>query len=86
MAPSRAVASMATRASGTIHSVVFGGFAAHELATRINDAQPKAIVAASCGLEPGRVIEYKPLVDAAIDEATHKPDTTIVLQREQAPG
>jgi propionyl-CoA synthetase len=71
--------------------VVFGGFAAAELATRIDDARPKAIIAASCGLEPGRVVHYKPLVDGAIDMAQHKPDFCVIFQREQevaklAPG
>ena len=68
---------------GAIHSVVFGGFAAHELAVRIDDATPKAIIAASCGLEPNRVVHYKPLLDAAIDAATHKPDFCVIFQREQ---
>ncbi|MDO5658054.1 MAG: propionyl-CoA synthetase [Paracoccus sp. (in: a-proteobacteria)] len=68
---------------GAIHSVVFGGFAAKELAARIDDAKPKAIIAASCGLEPGRVVHYKPLMDAAIDMASHKPDFCVILQREQ---
>lgn len=68
---------------GAIHSVVFGGFAAHELATRIDDAKPKLIVSASCGLEPGRIIAYKPLLDGAIERASHKPHRCIVLQREQ---
>ncbi len=68
---------------GAIHSVVFGGFAAHELAVRIDDATPKAIIAASCGLEPGRVVHYKPLLDGAIEQAAHKPDFTVILQREQ---
>ncbi|MCB2159056.1 MAG: AMP-binding protein, partial [Rhodobacteraceae bacterium] len=68
---------------GAIHSVVFGGFAANELAVRIDDAKPKAIIAASCGLEPGRVVHYKPLLDAAIDQAAHKPDFTVIFQREQ---
>jgi propionyl-CoA synthetase len=69
---------------GAIHSVVFGGFAAPELATRIDDAQPKAILAASCGIEPGRVVAYKPLLDAAIDMARHKPDLVVIHQRPQA--
>jgi propionyl-CoA synthetase len=69
---------------GAIHSVVFGGFAARELATRIDDAQPKAILAASCGIEPGRVVVYKPLLDAAIEMAQHKPDLVVVHQRPQA--
>ncbi|MDO5529047.1 MAG: AMP-binding protein, partial [Paracoccus sp. (in: a-proteobacteria)] len=68
---------------GAIHSVVFGGFAAKELAVRIDDAKPRAIIAASCGLEPGRVVHYKPLMDAAIDMASHKPDFCVILQREQ---
>ena len=68
---------------GAVHSVVFGGFAANELAVRINDCTPKAIIAASCGLEPNRVVEYKPLLDGAIELADHKPDFTVILQREQ---
>lgn len=68
---------------GAVHSVVFGGFAANELAVRIDDCTPKAIIAASCGLEPNRVVEYKPLIDGAIELATHKPDFTVVLQRPQ---
>ncbi|MDA7427355.1 propionate-CoA ligase PrpE [Primorskyibacter aestuariivivens] len=68
---------------GAIHSVVFGGFAANELAVRIDDAKPKAIIAASCGLEPGRVVKYKPLLDGAIDLAEHKPELCVILQREQ---
>ena len=68
---------------GAIHSVVFGGFAAAELAKRIEDAAPRVIVSASCGLEPGRVISYKPLLDAAIAFSAHKPDLTLILQRPQ---
>ena len=68
---------------GAVHSVVFGGFAANELAVRINDCTPKAIIAASCGLEPNRVVEYKPLLHGAIELADHKPDFTVILQREQ---
>jgi propionyl-CoA synthetase len=68
---------------GAIHSVVFGGFAAKELATRIDDSTPKAIIAASCGLEPGRTVAYKPLLDGAIDMAAHKPEFCLVLQRSQ---
>jgi len=71
---------------GAVHSVVFGGFAPRELATRIDDAKPKVILSASCGLEPGRVIAYKPLLDEAIALALYKPATCIVLQREQAAG
>src|SRR2546430_2587818 len=66
---------------GAIHSVVFGGFAANELATRIEDAKPKVIVSASCGIEPGRLVEYKPLLDAAIGMVESKPERCIVLQR-----
>jgi propionyl-CoA synthetase len=72
---------LASARIGAVHSVVFGGFAAHELATRIDDAKPKIIVTASCGIETQRVIPYKPLLDAAIDEATSKPTACIVLQR-----
>ncbi len=79
------VAMLACARLGAIHSVVFGGFAANELAVRIDDATPKAIIAASCGLEPGRTVEYKPLLDGAIELATHKPDFTVILQREQSP-
>jgi propionyl-CoA synthetase len=68
---------------GAIHSVVFGGFAAHELATRIDDARPKLIVSASCGIEVNRVVPYKPLLDGAIEQARHKPSRCIIFQREQ---
>ncbi len=81
MVPEAVIAMLACARLGVIHSVVFGGFAAKELATRIDDAKPKLIVSASCGLEPGRVIAYKPLLDAAIDLATSKPEATIILQR-----
>ena len=83
MVPEALEAMLACSRLGAIHSVVFGGFAAHELAVRIDDATPKAIIAASCGLEPGRVVHYKPLLDAAIDQAKHKPDFCVILQREQ---
>ena len=86
MVPEALVAMLACARLGAIHSVVFGGFAAPELAVRIDDARPKAIIAASCGLEPGRVVAYKPLVDAAIEMAAHKPDFVVVLQREQGPA
>jgi propionyl-CoA synthetase len=69
---------------GAIHSVVFGGFAARELATRIDDAKPKVILSASCGLEPGRIVAYKPLLDEAISLSQHKPDACLILQRPQA--
>jgi len=81
MVPEAVIAMLACARLGAVHSVVFGGFAAGELATRIDDAGPKVIVSASCGLEPGRVVEYKPLLDAAIDQAQRKPDHCIILQR-----
>ncbi len=81
MIPEAAIAMLACARLGIVHSVVFGGFAAHELATRIDDATPKAILLASCGIEPGRVVPYKPLVDAAIEQSSHKPDACLVLQR-----
>jgi propionyl-CoA synthetase len=84
MVPEAVIAMLACARLGAVHSVVFGGFAANELAVRIDDARPKVIVAASCGLEPGRVVEYKPLLDAAIELATHRPDRCVVLQRDQA--
>ncbi|MGI9479752.1 MAG: propionyl-CoA synthetase [Hyphomicrobiaceae bacterium] len=84
MVPEAAVAMLACARIGAIHSVVFGGFAAAELATRIDDCAPKAIVAASCGIEPGRIVEYKPLLDQAIELAREKPETCLILQREQA--
>ena len=83
MVPEATFAMLACARIGAIHSVVFGGFAAKELATRIDDSTPKAIIAASCGLEPGRTVAYKPLLDGAIDMASHKPDFCLVLQRPQ---
>lgn len=83
MVPEALVAMLACARIGAVHSVVFGGFAANELATRIDDAEPKAIIAASCGIEPSRVVAYKPLLDGAIEMARHKPEFTVVLQREQ---
>jgi len=83
MVPEAAVALLACARLGAIHSVVFGGFASAELATRIDDCKPKCIISASCGIEPGRVIGYKPLLDGAIDLAKNKPDSTILLQRSQ---
>jgi len=83
MIPEALEAMLACARLGAIHSVVFGGFAAHELAVRIDDAQPKCIIAASCGLEPGRVVHYKPLLDGAIDRARHKPEFCVIYQREQ---
>jgi len=84
MVPEAVIAMLACARLGAVHSVVFGGFAANELAVRIDDAKPKAIVCASCGIEPGRIIEYMPLINAAIDLAKHKPDHCVVLAREQA--
>jgi propionyl-CoA synthetase len=75
------VAMLACARLGAIHSVVFGGFAAAELATRIADARPRAIISASCGIEPGRLVKYKPLLDAAIALSPHKPDAVFILQR-----
>ena len=83
MVPEALEAMLACARLGAIHSVVFGGFAANELAVRINDAQPKCIIAASCGLEPGRVVHYKPLLDGAIDQATHPVEFCVIFQREQ---
>lgn len=75
------VAMLATARLGAVHSVVFGGFAAHELATRIDDCTPKVLITASCGLEPNRVVHYMPLISKGFEEATHKPDKIIVLER-----
>jgi propionyl-CoA synthetase len=83
MVPEAMIAMLACTRIGAIHSVVFGGFAADELATRINDARPKAIVSASCGIEVNRPIAYKPMLDKAIDSAKHKPERCIILQRPQ---
>ncbi len=86
MVPEAAIAMLACARIGAIHSVVFGGFSARELATRIDDAKPRVMVAGSCGIEPNRVVHYKPLLDQAIDLAAHKPERCIVLQRPQEPG
>jgi propionyl-CoA synthetase len=83
MIPEAIVAVLACARIGAVHSVVFGGFAPNELATRIDDARPKAIVSASCGIEPSRVIAYKPLLDKARSLSKHKPDCCIVFQRPQ---
>ncbi len=83
MIPEALITMLACARLGAIHSVVFGGFAAAELAKRIEDATPRVIVSASCGLEPGRVISYKPLLDAAIAFSAHKPQSTLILQRPQ---
>lgn len=84
MIPEAAFAMLACARIGAVHSVVFGGFAPNELATRINDAKPKVIVSASCGIEVKRVIEYKPMLDEAIDISSEKPESCIILQRPQA--
>jgi propionyl-CoA synthetase len=86
MIPEAVITMLACARLGAIHSVVFGGFAPKELAARIDDATPKVIVAASCGIEPARVVEYKPIIDAALELATHQPERTVVLQRSQAPA
>jgi len=84
MVPEAVMAMLACARIGAVHSVVFGGFAAKELATRIDDAKPKLILSASCGLEPGRVVAYKPLLDEAIKLASHTPPACMILQRPQA--
>jgi propionyl-CoA synthetase len=81
MVPEAAIAMLACARIGAVHSVVFGGFAANELATRLDDAKPKLVVTASCGIEPGRVVAYKPLLDHAIELASSKPERVILLQR-----
>ncbi|MEE4120019.1 MAG: propionyl-CoA synthetase [Paracoccaceae bacterium] len=83
MVPEAIEAMLACARLGAIHSVVFGGFAAHELAVRVDDAQPKCIIAASCGIEPGRVVHYKPLLDAALEQSRHQPEFCVIFQREQ---
>lgn len=84
MIPEAVMAMLACARLGAVHSVVFGGFAANELATRIDDCSPKLVLTASCGIEPGRIVHYKPLLDQAIDLAAHKIPRCIVLQRPQA--
>ncbi|MBN2907086.1 MAG: propionyl-CoA synthetase [Rhodobacteraceae bacterium] len=83
MIPEALEAMLACARLGAVHSVVFGGFAAHELAVRIDDCTPKCIIAASCGIEPGRIVHYKPLLDGALAQSTHQPDFCVILQREQ---
>ncbi len=83
LVPEAMVAMLACARIGAVHSVVFGGFAAKELATRIDDAQPKLVISASCGIEPGRIVAYKPLLDDAIKLAAHKVPACIILQRPQ---
>ena len=84
MVPEAVIAMLACARLGAVHSVVFGGFAARELAVRIDHAKPRVIVSASCGIEPGRIVPYKPLLDQAIEIATHKPERCLILQRPQA--
>jgi len=83
MVPEAAIAMLACARIGAVHSVVFGGFAAPELAKRIDDAQPVLVVSASCGIEPGRIVEYKPLLDQALQLSAHKVERCVVLQRPQ---
>ncbi|MDR9440759.1 MAG: propionyl-CoA synthetase [Halomonas sp.] len=83
MVPEALVAMYACARLGAVHSVVFGGFAPHELAVRIEDAEPKVVIAASCGVEVDRVMPYKPIIDAAIEQSTYKPEACVVLQRDQ---
>jgi propionyl-CoA synthetase len=82
MVPEAAIAMLACARIGAVHSVVFGGFAPKELAARVEDAKPKVIIAASCGIEPARVVEYKPIIDDALDTTAHQPDKVVVLQRD----
>lgn len=86
MVPQAVVAMLACARLGAVHSVVFGGFAPRELASRIDDARPKVIVAASCGIEPTRVVEYRPIIAEALAHTTHQPDHVVVLQRDRAPA
>ncbi|MFI7612300.1 propionyl-CoA synthetase [Nonomuraea terrae] len=83
MVPEAVVAMLACARLGAVHSVVFGGFAARELAVRIDHARPKVVLSASCGIEPARVVAYKPLLDAALEQAGHAPDRCVILQRPQ---
>ncbi len=83
MIPEAVIAMLACARIGAVHSVVFGGFASHELATRIDDAQPVVIVSASCGIEPTRVIEYKPMLDHALTRSTHQPRACVIVQRDR---
>jgi propionyl-CoA synthetase len=82
MIPEAVIAMLACARLGAVHSVVFGGFAAHELATRIDDARPAVVVSASCGIEPSRVVAYKPMLDAALEMAEHPPRNCVIVQRE----
>src|SRR5262245_34507734 len=86
MVPETVFAMLACARIGAVHSVVFGGFAPRELAARIDDAKPKLVLSASCGLEPGRIVAYKPLLDEAIALSQHKPKACMILQRPKAPA
>ncbi|MEU6135492.1 propionyl-CoA synthetase [Nocardioides sp. NPDC047086] len=86
MVPEAVIAMLACARLGAVHSVVFGGFAPKELAIRIDDCEPKVIVTASCGIEPHRLVEYKPIIDEALATTRHQPHSVVVLQREQAPA
>ncbi|MEU8270227.1 propionyl-CoA synthetase [Sphaerisporangium sp. NPDC049002] len=86
MVPEAVVAMLACARLGAVHSVVFGGFAPRELAMRIDDARPVVVVSASCGIEPARIVPYKPMLDGALDLAGHKPAACVILRREQAPA
>ncbi|MCT7657309.1 propionyl-CoA synthetase [Mycobacterium deserti] len=86
MVPEAVIAMLACARLGAVHSVVFGGFAAHELAARIDDARPVVVVSASCGVEPTRTVDYKPMLDAALEIAEHDTATCVILQREQRPS
>ena len=86
MIPEAVIAMLACARIGAVHSVVFGGFAAPELAARIDDAAPAVVVSASCGIEVSRVLEYKPILDRAIELSSHKPPWCVILQRPQAPA
>lgn len=83
MIPEAVIAMLACARIGAVHSVVFGGFAAHELATRIDDAQPTVLVSASCGIEPSRVVPYHPMIEAALAASSHPPRHTVIVQRDQ---
>ncbi len=86
MVPETVIGMLACARIGAVHSVVFGGFSSRELATRIEDAKPRVMLAGSCGIEPSRIVAYKPLLDAAIEASAHKPEHCVILQREQGPG
>ena len=86
MVPEALISMLACARIGAVHSVVFGGFSAHELAARIDDARPRVVVAGSCGIEPSRVVPYKPMLDRAIEQAACKPEHCIILQRPEGPG